>query len=83
MVIVREFICGNSRDEALVRAGHIVRQRFQVQRIAPAPMEPRGARADYQSQGDLLTVWDSTQLPHEMREHIAHLLGLPGGDPAA
>ena len=66
---------GGDLDEAFALADHIVRQRFQVQRIAPAPMEPRGVLADYQSQGDLLTVWDSTQHPHEMREHIAHLLG--------
>ena len=66
---------GGDLDKAFALADHIVRQRFQVQRIAPAPMEPRGVMADYQSQGDLLTVWDSTQHPHVMREHIARLLG--------
>ncbi len=68
---------GGDLEEAFALADHIVRQRFQVQRIAPAPMEPRGVVADYQSQEDLLTVWDSTQHPHEMREHIADLLGRP------
>jgi carbon-monoxide dehydrogenase large subunit len=38
-------------------------------------MEPRGLIADYDSQADLLTVWDSTQHPHEVREHLVHLLG--------
>ena len=68
---------GGDLEEAFALADHIVRQRFQVQRIAPAPMEPRGVMADYQSREDLLTVWDSTQHPHEMREHIADLLGRP------
>jgi len=44
---------GGDLEEAFALADHIVRQRFQVQRIAPAPMEPRGVMADYQSQGDL------------------------------
>ena len=68
---------GGDLEEAFALADHIVRQRFQVQRIAPAPMEPRGVMADYQAREDLLTVWDSTQHPHEMREHIADLLGRP------
>jgi carbon-monoxide dehydrogenase large subunit len=38
-------------------------------------MEPRGLIADYDSQADLLTVWDSTQHPHVVREHLVHLLG--------
>jgi carbon-monoxide dehydrogenase large subunit len=38
-------------------------------------MEPRGLVADYQPEDDLLTVWDSTQHPHEVREHLVHLLG--------
>ena len=66
---------GGDLDDAFAQAEHVVRQRFHVQRVAPAPMEPRGLLADYQSQGDLLTVWDSTQHPHEMREHLAELLG--------
>jgi carbon-monoxide dehydrogenase large subunit len=74
-LVLQTVNAGGDLDEAFALADHIVRQRFQVQRIAPAPMEPRGVLADYQSQGDLLTVWDSTQHPHEMREHIAHLLG--------
>ena len=66
---------GGDLDDAFAQADHLLRQRFHVQRVAPAPMEPRGLLADYQSQGDLLTVWDSTQHPHEMREHLAELLG--------
>ena len=74
-LVLQTVNAGGDLDKAFALADHIVRQRFQVQRIAPAPMEPRGVMADYQSQGDLLTVWDSTQHPHVMREHIARLLG--------
>ena len=76
-LVLQTVNAGGDLDKAFALADHIVRQRFQVQRIAPAPMEPRGVMADYQSQGDLLTVWDSTQHPHVMREHIARLLGRP------
>ena len=66
---------GGDLDGAFAQADHVVRQTYQVQRLAPAPMEPRGLIADYDSQADLLTVWDSTQHPHEVREHLVHLLG--------
>ena len=65
---------GGDLDEAFRRAEHVVEQRYHVQRLAPAPMEPRGLVAEYRAQGDLLTIWDSTQHPHEIRDHLAHLL---------
>ena len=40
-------------------------------------MEGRGLLAEYDADADLLTVWDSTQHPHEIREHIAHLMERP------
>ncbi|PKB63774.1 MAG: hypothetical protein BZY80_05410 [SAR202 cluster bacterium Io17-Chloro-G2] len=66
---------GGGLDAAFGQADRVVRQSFDVQRLAPAPMEPRGLLADYQKRQDLLTVWDSTQHPHEIREHLVHLLG--------
>jgi carbon-monoxide dehydrogenase large subunit len=73
-VSLRTLNGGGDLDAAFAQADHVVRQTYQVQRLAPAPMEPRGLIADYDSQADLLTVWDSTQHPHEVREHLAHLL---------
>ena len=66
---------GGDLDSAFIQADRVVRQNFDVQRLAPAPMEPRGLVADYQKGPDLLTVWDSTQHPHEIREHLVQLLG--------
>ncbi len=74
-VSLRTLSSGGDLDAAFAQAEHVVRQTYQVQRLAPAPMEPRGVIADYQPEGDLLTVWDSTQHPHEVREHLVHLLG--------
>ena len=48
---------GGDLEGAFAQADHVVRQRYHVQRIAPAPMEPRGVLAEYKSQEDLLTVW--------------------------
>ena len=66
---------GGDLDAAFQAADHIVTQTYEVQRLAPAPIEPRGILADYRQDEDLLTVWDSTQHPHEVREHLVHLLG--------
>ncbi len=68
---------GGDLTTAFAQADHIVRQQYQVQRLAPVPMETRGLVADYQPQDDRLTVWDSTQNPHGMKPRLAQLLGRP------
>ena len=73
-VSLRTLNSGGDLDTAFAEADHVVRQTYQVQRLAPAPMEPRGLVADYHPEDDLLTVWDSTQHPHHVREHLVHLL---------
>ena len=76
-VVLRTVNAGGDLDGAFAEADCVIRQRFEVQRLAPAPMEPRGLLAEYDSESDLLTVWDSTQHPHEIREHLARLLQRP------
>jgi carbon-monoxide dehydrogenase large subunit len=68
---------GGDLAAAFARADHVVRQQYQVQRLAPVPMETRGVVANYQPQDDRLTVWDSTQNPHGMKPRLAQLLGRP------
>jgi carbon-monoxide dehydrogenase large subunit len=68
---------GGDVESAFAHAEHIVIERFEVQRLAPVPMETRGVVADYQPQGDLLTVWDSTQTPHRVRNELAGILHHP------
>ena len=76
-VALRTVNAGGDLDGAFAEADCVITQRFDVQRVAPAPMEPRGLLAEYDADADLLTVWDSTQHPHEIREHLARLLERP------
>ncbi len=74
MRIYRE---GGDLEGAFAQADRVIQQRYDVQRLAPAPLENRGVLAHYQPQEDLLTVWDSTQEPHQVWRHLAHLLNRP------
>ena len=56
----------------------VVRQRMINQRLAPVSLEPRGIVAMYDGgtgQG-ILTVWNSTQEAHALRDGIGQTLGL-------
>ncbi len=68
---------GGDLDAAFARADHVIRQRFDVPRVAPAPLETRGVVADYQPLTDQLTVWNATQAPHRLRMYLAQLLSRP------
>ena len=68
---------GGDLDGAFAQADAVVNQRFQIQRLAPAPLETRGVVAEYQSREDMLTVWDSTQEPHQVWHQLAHRLNRP------
>src|SRR5262249_57459086 len=45
-------------------------------RAGGQPMETRGLVAEYNAMAGLLTVWASTQVPHQVRQFICELLGL-------
>jgi carbon-monoxide dehydrogenase large subunit len=68
---------GGDLATAFAQADHVVRQQYQVQRLAPVPLETRGVVADYHPQDDRLMVWDSTQNPHGIKTRLAQLLGRP------
>ncbi|MEV0324315.1 xanthine dehydrogenase family protein molybdopterin-binding subunit [Streptomyces sp. NPDC050658] len=57
-------------------AAHIVTRNLSVQRIAHSPMEPRGVLADWLPHTECLTVWNSTQSPHVVRQDLAVALRL-------
>src|SRR5262249_4523097 len=40
------------------------------------PMETRGLVAEYNAMAGLLTVWASSQVPHQLRQFVCELLGL-------
>jgi carbon-monoxide dehydrogenase large subunit len=66
---------GGDPDRTLKEADVVVEGRFVIQRIIPSAMEPRGVVAAYD--GDVLTIWSSTQVPFDVRKEVAKALGLP------
>jgi carbon-monoxide dehydrogenase large subunit len=63
-------------DSVFAEAGHVVRVKVEHARLAPAPLEPRAALAEWSEAESLLTVWLSTQTPHRARQDLARILGL-------
>ncbi|MBM3449454.1 MAG: xanthine dehydrogenase family protein [Armatimonadetes bacterium] len=64
-------------EGAFRAAAAVVREHVSIPRLAPAPMETRGAGAAYDPGTDQLTVWVSAQDPHRPRTLLAQALGRP------
>jgi carbon-monoxide dehydrogenase large subunit len=62
-------------DAAFEAAVHVVEQTFGQHRYVCVPMETRGLVAGWEA--GQLTIWASTQGPHEMRAICARVLNLP------
>jgi aerobic carbon-monoxide dehydrogenase large subunit len=58
-------------------AAHVVTASHALPRLAPVPMEPRGAIASYDEANDLLTVWVSAQDSHRQLAGLAAVLDRP------
>jgi carbon-monoxide dehydrogenase large subunit len=54
----------------------VVRQRFQLGRVAGGYLEPRASVASFDPASRVLTLWTSTQWVYGVRDRIAALLGL-------
>jgi CO/xanthine dehydrogenase Mo-binding subunit len=64
-------------DAAFGRADVVVEDHFTFARSAGAAMEPRAVAAAPEGEESVkLTVWDSTQAPHNVRNALAGYLGL-------
>jgi carbon-monoxide dehydrogenase large subunit len=63
-------------DEAMRNADKVIRFRIVNQRLAPIPLEPRGAVAQWNAGQQYLTLWTSTQIPHMVRSRLAETLKL-------
>jgi len=61
---------------ALKAAPHRASLTLSIGRAGGQPMETRGLVAEYNAMAGLLTVWASTQVPHQVRQFICELLGL-------
>ncbi|MEP9347710.1 xanthine dehydrogenase family protein molybdopterin-binding subunit [Xanthobacter sp. KR7-225] len=63
-------------DGAFASAAHVVAQDFHLHKGGGHSIEPRGLLARYDAGEDLLTVWDSTQMPHQAKRVLVRALGL-------
>jgi len=61
-------------DDTFAEADVVVRGRFVNQRVAPVPMETNGIAVVPEAGG--VTVWVSTQVPFDVRDDVADVLGL-------
>ena len=64
-------------DGAFASAASVVQARHALPRLAPVPMEPRGAIASYDEADDFLTVWVSAQDSHRQLGGLSSVLGRP------
>ncbi|MBD0282851.1 MAG: xanthine dehydrogenase family protein molybdopterin-binding subunit, partial [Thermoleophilaceae bacterium] len=64
-------------EGAFDSAAHVVRARHALPRLAPVPMEPRGAIASYDESDDMLTVCVSAQDSHRQLAGLAAALDRP------
>jgi carbon-monoxide dehydrogenase large subunit len=62
-------------DTVFQRAPHVFRERLMQHRGGAHSIEGRGVVARYEA--DVMTVWSSTQMSHELRHTVAELLDLP------
>jgi aerobic carbon-monoxide dehydrogenase large subunit len=67
--------CGDP-DNAFADAEVVIRERFEIERSAGMPMEPRGLAARWEPGRGELTLWDSTQNTVDLRDGLARRFGL-------
>jgi aerobic carbon-monoxide dehydrogenase large subunit len=76
-VCYRLAVSGGDVHEAFARAAHRVSVRVVHHRISATPLEPRGIVARWDAGQGELTIWNSCQTPHQLRDDLAMALGLP------
>ena len=64
-------------EETFSSAAHVAEAHVYQQIHAPVPIETRGLVAEWEASSRELTMWASTQTPHELRAFAARLLGIP------
>lgn len=64
-------------DEAFAAADVVIRERLVIHRASAHPLETRGVMATVDPIDQLLTVWCTTQSPHDLRLSLAEGFDLP------
>jgi carbon-monoxide dehydrogenase large subunit len=64
-------------DEVFASAPYVVSETLHQHRYLAVPMEARGIVVNWNPASDELSIWASTQSPHEVRLFCSRLLGIP------
>lgn len=64
-------------EAAFAASARVVERTFHQQRQANVPMEPRGLIARWDPASQELTIWISTQNPHEVRLYYSAIMAIP------
>ena len=64
-------------EETFSSAAHVVSKTIYQHMYVPVPMETRGIVVEWLAASEEVTVWASSQIPHELRAFCTRLLGLP------
>ena len=63
-------------DQAFTTAAHMITEQFHLHKGGGHSIEPRGVVARFDRGEAMLTVWDSTQMPHQAKRVLVRTLGL-------
>ncbi len=63
-------------ERAFAGAAHRISERLRIHKGGGHSIEARGVVARHDPADDLLTVWDSTQMPHKTKRVLVEALGL-------
>ena len=69
-------VTGGDVDEAFRKADVVVKERLVNSRFTGTPLETRAVIAQHDPNTKLLTIWDSTQIPHVVSTLVHETLGL-------
>lgn len=64
-------------EDAFAAAAYVADEQIYQQTHVPVPIETRGLVVEWVAVTQELTLWASTQTPHELRAFAARLLGIP------
>ena len=75
-LVARTTVAYGDADEAFRSAAHVLSERFRIHKGGGHSLEGRGVIASYEELTGLLTMWNSTQMPHRCKSIIVDMMGL-------
>lgn len=75
-LVARQLLSYGDVDRAFAQAAVRIEGRFRLHKGGGHSIETRGVVARFDTMTDMLTVWDSTQMPHRSRAVLVAALGM-------